>query len=365
MSRDLSSFVITGASGSLGVAIICEMLRSFPKARCTAIDLAPFPLDEIPKALATRIDAHIASILDPPSVLVPLFEGAALVIHAAALVDIAASEARGTRVNLGGTKNILRVAKEAGATSFIFASTMDTVISPEGIDGVDENVEYPEKLMYGRAYAGSKQDAERVVRAASTPTFTTSIVRFVGVYGPRDRHHIGNLLRVAQSSGCFFKIGLQPGPFQFTYVGNVAIGIVALARTQAERPDEVSGEIFHIGDHTPLQPFFDFLEPIMVALGQRVAPIRIPGLVALIAAYLIKFLILPLIRIVPFIPTPPSTHPLVLFTPTTVHATHMRQTYDWTKARLVLGFEPRISPEQAMSETIEWWTREMEKKKEK
>ena len=70
-------------------------------------------------------------------------EGCDAVIHTASLVDFGNnSKEQIEGVNVRGTKNVVRACRECNVTSLIYTSTLEVLISTDGVDGEDEDSPY-------------------------------------------------------------------------------------------------------------------------------------------------------------------------------------------------------------------------------
>lgn len=169
-----------------------------------------------------------ADLLDPAS-LFRACEGVDTVFHCAGYVHAFQSSDPSThwRVNLEGTKNILKAAGACGVRRFVFFSTVKAMAEP-GDDCVDE--EWPGEPVseYGRA----KRAAEgAVLEAAERCGIHAVNLRLAMVYGRGGR---GNLERMAQAirRGRFPPLPETHNRRSLVHVDDV----VAAARLVAEHP---------------------------------------------------------------------------------------------------------------------------------
>jgi nucleoside-diphosphate-sugar epimerase len=151
------SFVITGSEGFIGKALVSRLA-------------APFTL--IDQALGQDICDPLIGDLIPED---------ATIIHLAAISTNEACEqdiTKAVKVNVEGTRNLVRAAVKRNAKQFILASSEWVY---EGLDGLlteDRELAYP-----ARTYPMSKIAAENAVRKLLPDNHT--ILRFGIVYGPR------------------------------------------------------------------------------------------------------------------------------------------------------------------------------------
>jgi UDP-glucose 4-epimerase len=173
--------VVTGAGGVVGRAVVAhfrETGRAF-RAVVRAWDGAapPPPVVRVVPDLATAPDAELAAVVD----------GASAVVHLAARVHVmhetAADPAAAFRLaNVVATARLAHAAARAGATRFVFASTVKVngERTPPGVPFRPGDPPAPQD-----AYARSKLDAEReLARACAGTSLVPIILRLPLVYGP-------------------------------------------------------------------------------------------------------------------------------------------------------------------------------------
>jgi len=109
--------VVLGASGNAGTALL-RALDSEPRVE-SVVAVARRPAVAWPSAKATWASIDIAT--DP---LVPVFEGADVVVHLAWLIQPARDQARCEAVNLGGSGRVLDAVAQAGVPALVYASSV-------------------------------------------------------------------------------------------------------------------------------------------------------------------------------------------------------------------------------------------------
>ena len=91
--------------------------------------------------------------------------------------------------------------------------------------------------------AAPRSSAEQLVLAANGPALATCALRPVGMYGPRDRYHLGNIVAMARRRECRCGSGDGSARFSHAYSENVAHAHV-LAAEQLLRPGStVAGQM--------------------------------------------------------------------------------------------------------------------------
>jgi UDP-glucuronate 4-epimerase len=214
-------------------------------------------------------------------------------------------------VNVRGTLNVLTLAGRSGVRGLVLASTS----SVYGLSPTPWTEESPtdRPLSY---YAATKKAGEVLAYTAHNQYGTpTRVVRFFTVYGPRGRPDMTPALFVRsmleEEPITLFEGGV--GVYRdWTFVDDIVAGV--MAALDADLPYEV----FNLGNSSPVQ-LSDFMRSLE----------RITGLRALIEA-----------------------RPLPAADPPVTYA-------DVSKARRLLGFEPRTPVEQGLERFWEWYRRDV------
>ncbi|TFH28794.1 MAG: NAD-dependent epimerase/dehydratase family protein, partial [Deltaproteobacteria bacterium] len=127
------------------------------------------------------------------------------------------------RVNVDGTRNVIRAAIRAGAHWFIHFSSVKAM--GEGSDAVlDENSPCRPKTDYGI----SKLESEEVVREEAAVGGIRGItLRLPMVYGPGNKGNLPRMIRWADR-GLPFPLFQPDNLRSMVYVGNVVAGVMAI-----------------------------------------------------------------------------------------------------------------------------------------
>ena len=187
-------FLITGAAGHLGGTLTRRLLG----AGCEVYALL-LPGEHAP-AESPLLHCFAGDVCEADS-LRPLFAAAAgqpfTVLHAAALISIAAGmPPRLYEVNVGGTRNMLRLAGEYGARRFVQVSSVHAIPElPKGQTQGEPERYAPEAVVGG--YAKTKAEAAQAVLDAAAQGLDAVIVLPSGILGPGDsgRNHLVQLVR--------------------------------------------------------------------------------------------------------------------------------------------------------------------------
>lgn len=239
--RPLGSVLVTGGCGFLGSHIVSLLLMRYPSAstRISVLDLhtTSEPQPGVIYHAADLCDASaVAAVLDAarPSV----------VIHTASPVLAAHSpryRERLWRINVAGTRDLLRACRARGVKAFVHTSSA-SVVSDTRTDLVnaDERYTVVRGALQREYYSDTKAEAEQIVLAANTrdrvglagdgneddgaasAPFLTCAIRPSAIFGERDVQMIPNMLAVLRAGRTRFQLGANDNLFDFTYVGNTA-----------------------------------------------------------------------------------------------------------------------------------------------
>jgi dihydroflavonol-4-reductase len=187
MSNPAKRALVTGASGHLGANLVRALLDEGYAVRAL--------VHRDRRALAgLSIETAEGDVTDLASV-VAAADGCDLVFHCAARIqlhdrDLDALQA----INVGGTANIIRACREAGVSRLIYLSSIEA-LDHHPVDAVvDES--RPLASAGLMAYAQTKVEAERLIRAEIERGLDAVILYPTAMIGPHDHRpsHAGRFL---------------------------------------------------------------------------------------------------------------------------------------------------------------------------
>jgi nucleoside-diphosphate-sugar epimerase len=240
-------------------------------------------------------------------------------------------------VNIQGNMNVINSCKKCGVKKLIYTSTMDVVVDGKKpiIDG-DETLPYPAK-MPSDPYSRTKIVAEKMTLEANSSNLSTCALRPVGMYGPRDKYHIANIIK-AVLAGTNFRLGNKTAKFSHVYSENAAYAhILAADRLYPGSP--VSGNFYFITDSYPSENLFDFMAPFLEGLGLKPPVKSIPYRLAYILAFINE-----------------KINQASNFNRFAVIQTCVDHTFKSIRAEQDLGYKPLVSRQEAFEKTLEWFS---------
>jgi nucleoside-diphosphate-sugar epimerase len=212
-------------------------------------------------------DEVVGDLLDPAS-LAAACEGIESVFHCAGYAHAFASSDPDIhwRINFEGTRNLLKVAGEAGVRRFVFLSSVKAMAEP-GDACVDEDWPGEPDTLYGRA----KRAAEEAVLEASVKYGMHVVnLRMAMVYGRGGR---GNLERMARGirSGWFPPLPETGNRRSLVHVDDVAAAMRLVAQAPA-----ANGRTYIVADPKAYSGC-EIYDAIRRALGKAPARWRVPA----------------------------------------------------------------------------------------
>jgi len=299
--------LVTGGAGFIGVNLVAELRRA------TDYDITVVDNESTGRfeRIAERGITVIRGDIRDAEVLRQALDGVETVVHLAAdtrVMDSIADPARNFDVNVAGSFHLLRLARDAGVTCFVNASTGGAILG-DAPSPVHE--EMPARPL--SPYGASKLAVEGYCSAfAGAYGMQSASLRFSNVYGPGSFHKgsvVAHYLKLLLNGDELVVFGDGSQVRDFLFVGDLVRGIRAAIETG------VTG-VFQLGSGRPTS-----VNELIEAIGRTVsgdADVRV--------------------RYAPF-------------RPGEVHTTWC----DISKARRTFGFEPATSLEDGLRTTWTWF----------
>jgi nucleoside-diphosphate-sugar epimerase len=330
MDRDMN--LVTGATGLLGSHIV-EQLRK----RDMPVRVLVRPGSDRSWLETQGVEFAEGDVTDAASVR-RAAEGCDVVYHSAARVGDWGPWEEFQAITIDGTRNVIDAAIDAGVRRFIHISSISVYGYHTKPIEVDETFELGYKMYKWAYYTRSKVAAERIAwKAHTSGKIEMTVIRPSWIYGERDRTTIARLHRMLKSGKA--KI-LGPGDnrLNVVYAGNCAEAAI----TAAHRP-EANGEAYNCSNDGKItqREYFDLLaKAIGVPPVKPHAPFR--------AAYFVGFLLECWGHL-----TRSAKPPFI--TRYAVWLMGRRSYFSADKAREKLGWQPTITYEIGIPNTVRWY----------
>jgi nucleoside-diphosphate-sugar epimerase len=314
----MARWAITGGAGFLGLHLARRLVADGHEVR--TLDVVA--LDDVP--LEQEIDEQRGDVRDP-SACRPLVDGVDVLVHAAAALPIRASRTAIRSVNVDGTATALAAAAEAGVRRVVFISSTAVYGVPEKHPIVEDD-----PLVGVGHYGQSKIDAEQICRDFHRRGLETVLVRPKTFLGPERLGVFEILFDWIREGRRIPILGDGTNRYQLLAVEDLVEAVVRAA----DAP--VTGEALNVGAkafgtvRSDLQALIDHAGS---ASTLRPVPAR-PAELALRALEVARL------------------SPLAEWHYRTAHKDSF---VDVSKAERLLGWTPRLSNEQALVETYDWY----------
>jgi nucleoside-diphosphate-sugar epimerase len=321
--------LVTGGTGFTGKALVRRLLEQ-------GHEVVALDSKEGLKTQELRdrgAEVMLGSVTDP-EVVRRAVAGAEVVHHlAAAFREMNVPDRHYHEVNVGGTRNVLKAAHEAGVRRFIYCSTC----------GVHGNVDYPPRgenapIQPADYYQRTKYEAEPIVREFHERGLPSAILRPAAIYGPGDPERFLLIFRRV-ASGTFPMFGSGRTLYHPLYVDNLVDAFVAAMADGAG-----DGEAFLIADEEYVA-IEELVRRVARALGVEVRIPHFPLWPVVAAGHVVEK------ACRPFGITPP------IF-PRRVDWYRQNRAFRIDKAKRDLGWTPRVGLDEGLRRTAEWYRRE-------
>jgi nucleoside-diphosphate-sugar epimerase len=305
---------VTGGSGFIGGRLIRRLVTDGWSVKALARSDGAAAKVEAAGAEPVRGD------LGDPATLQRGAGGAEVAFHAAAKVEDWGDIREFRRVNVGGTKALLAVCRDAGVRRMVHVGTEAALLHGQPLVMADERT--PLAFHSRSPYSSTKAEAEAVVVAARG--IETIVVRPRFVWGPDDTTLIPAMIELVES-GRFRWIGGGRQLTSTTHLDNCVEGLVLAADRGTP------GAAYFVTDGEPVV-FRDFVSALLATRGVQTPDKSIPRPVAVAAARAAETTWKLLRR---------KDHPPL--TSFAVWVASLECTLDDSRARADLGYAPVIS----------------------
>lgn len=290
-----------------------------------------------------------------------------VIIHAASPSPVTGTTKEYRLVNLHGTKNLLKCAKESEhVRAFLYTSS--SALAYGGThENLDEDCELANRDWRASAYARSKADAETMVLHANYPKpvedksqnnnwaghLATASLRFPIIYGTGDYTAVPGCLGALAKGQTTTTLGDGTNLWSFCSVENMATSHLLLANallnvSNRSPKERVDGEAFNINNGLPC-PLWDFTRLCWKYAGYDPKPVsemtHLPSWFALLLATVLEWMY--------WVFTLGTKRPYTLGKQQVEYAcfTH---TYSIEKAKKRLGYMPKGDFNNDLKKTVYW-----------
>jgi nucleoside-diphosphate-sugar epimerase len=318
--------LVTGATGFIGGLLCARLARDGHFVRGLVRD--PARADELRRQ---GIEVALGNLLEPAS-LEAATDGVDTVFHFAAVFRKEVPRREIWTTNVVGAEHLLEAAERAGARRFIHCSSTSVYgLSP----GTPTTESSPFVPIRGDLYQESKLAAEQLVRSYATRgKMATTIFRTTGVYGPGDLRFLKLFKAIAQRR--FAMIGSGKVPFSMIHIDDLLDGALRCAT----QPIAANNDYLLTGNN-PVS-LNETARIIAAAAGVPAPRFHLPVMPLYWAGWLMESTLRPLGI------SPPLYRRRVNFF-------RISRSFDNTKAKQELGFQPKFDLAAGARHTLEWY----------
>ena len=270
-----------------------------------------------------------------------------IVFHAAAFASDWGKKSDFYEINVKGTKNVLRAAKENNIDNVVLISTTGVLGEENCAVSKTEESSYNPKTPYFLSrlfesdmnyYRHSKMLAEKeAIKFSKENGLNLTVIRPVWVYGPREFHAGPFEFCKSLTDGCRILPMGRNNKFHVVYVKDLAKAIIS-----AIQKEFIGIRIFNIGNPevpTAMEYFDLFRKHLGVGL-----PIYIPFAISYSLGIMLEVIAKLLRAKTPY-----------LLTRARAKMVYCNNIYDVSRSKEILGFRAETSLDEGIRETVNWW----------
>ncbi|MGA2766516.1 MAG: NAD-dependent epimerase/dehydratase family protein [Spirochaetia bacterium] len=216
--------LVTGAAGHLGCALVRELASDGEAVRVLVL-----PQEDLAGLRGVPLDVVEGNVLDPESIR-RAAAGVEVMYHLAGIVSIMPGREKILRrVNVEGTANVARIARERGIRRLVYVSSIHALARPPEGNQIDESVQI-DPLNSAGEYDRTKAQASLAVLAEVERGLDAVIVCPTGIIGPYDFRGTSPMMRQIRTWARPGSRLVIHGHFDFVDVRDVARGMILAAR---------------------------------------------------------------------------------------------------------------------------------------
>lgn len=353
MTGDLGSVFVIGGCGLLGYNVVRYLIDNGDATSITVFDVST-SLNRIEHPMVQYITGSITSRSDVRSALQKC--EAKVIFNTASPDPLIPVPRLLEAVNIDGTKIVLDCAIELGIKIHVYTSSSEVVQnSYDDLVWADETWPLPEHPVDGAVYSKTKKIGEQLALGANGKHgLHTAALRLCTLFGECDRVLTKHAVEMSEDGRARFRVGTGKNLYDFIYAENAAQGHIQAAKKLLEEstsrvpiPDalRVSGEAFFLTNDDP-RPFWDFSREVSAIIGKPLADQDIWTLPLGLVCFFVG--ILEWATWIVKLGGQPS------ITTNMLKYTAQVRTFNITKARQRLGYEPRVSMGEGIRRAVQW-----------
>jgi nucleoside-diphosphate-sugar epimerase len=319
--------LVTGATSLLGRAVVTRLQERGDEV--TVFQRKPSGLG---------VTEHLGDITDRAG-LAAAVQGCEAVVHLAARAAATGAWEAFEATNVGGTKNLIEAAREAGVGRFVHVSSPSVAHYGQPLVGAPAGRADPDQAR--GHYARSKAQAELIALAANSPSVPVVAVRPHLIWGPGDTQLVGRIVDRARA-GRLAIVGSGAALIDTTYIDNAADALIAAL----DRCPQLGGKALVVTNGQP-RPVREMLNRIVMAAGLEPPTLKVPYRVARAGGTVVERIWEQQGR--------GDDPPMTAFLAEQLGTAHW---FDQRETRTALEWEPAVSLEEGFRRLRAWFERE-------
>ncbi|XP_003578442.1 3beta-hydroxysteroid-dehydrogenase/decarboxylase isoform X1 [Brachypodium distachyon] len=336
--------VTFGCSTLLGRHLAAALASSGRWSTVAVLDPSP-PAAEQPAAPL----AHFAvDLSDPAAALAPVLAGVVAVFHVDPTSSAATACSDGSSflylhsLAAEGTRRLLAACRASGVRRVVYTGSTDVVTDGalDVISADEDSVSYPEQ--FGNGVSELRAQVEMMVLSVDgNGGMRTCVLCPSNLFGPGDSSVTRFIAGYARSPLCKFITGSGGNMSDFTYVENVSHANICAEQALCSNAASVAGKPFFITNDEPIKTW-EFMSCMLEAMGCQRPRINLPSKMLLFAAWFSNMIHHGLCLQMSYAP---------LLYPDTLYFLAHTRTFNTSKARRLLGYNPIVSLKDGIMRT--------------
>jgi nucleoside-diphosphate-sugar epimerase len=326
-----TNILLTGATGFLGYRILERLVQIDSIESITA---AGRSLNPIRTVKHPKVHYQLGN-LEEEEYAINLVRNSDIIINAASLSSPWGKETDFIKANVLTQRNLIKASIELKIERFIYISTLSVCFNSKNRFLVKESDFLPSEFI--NTYSKTKRDAEIMLENSKIPYI---ILRPWALIGRGDRVIMPRLIR-AFDEGKLRIIGNGKNIADLTSVENIVEAVILSIQT-----DEYGlYQTYNISNGEPVV-LWKCIEYMLASLGKELPKNRIPYSVAIAIAHLME------------LKSKFTSNKEPTLTKYGVRTLAKSFTIDISKARKLLGYEPKVTIRKSIDEFVKWYLNE-------
>lgn len=322
--------IVTGGGGFVGRTLATRLVKD-------GHEVHSLSRGDYPALKSLGIFHHRVNLSEALEPLHSVFEGADVIFHTAAKVDMWGDFNDFYKANVLVTRNLLNTAKNHGIHKFVFTSSPSVIADGKDLCGVDETYPYPKE--YDAHYPHTKALAEQEVLSQNgSGGLKTISLRPHLIFGPGDTNLIPTILERGRR-GKLLQIGDGSNKTDLTFIEDCVEAHI-LACKSLESNSAVCGRAYFISQGEPVN-MWEWINEVLNKEGLPPVKKKVPVWLAMLLASAFEAATSIL----------PGKHK-PLFTKFLVKEMSTSHYFNISAAQREFGYSPKYTIAQAMERTF-------------